>query len=410
MFQPLAHFWAFVTGSVVIVARGNRAYWAWVALLGLLIAVGVVTYGYQLSEGLIVSNMRDQVSWGFYIGNFTFLVGVAAAAVVLVIPAYVYEWGPIKEVVLIGELMAVAAILMCILFVTVDIGRPERIWHLMPLVGMPNFPNSLLVWDILVLNAYLVVNIFIVTYLMYRSFLQRPYNAGFILPVIFLSIPLAILIHTVTAFLFMGLISRPFWHSALLAPRFLASAFCSGPALLVLIFQVVRRVGTSSVPDRALYKTGELLAYAMAVNLFFLGVEVFKEFYFPTAHAIHGHFQWFGTEGRVDIVVYTWMALAFNVTAFVILVVPPLRHKFVLLNTACVLAAVGVYIEKGMGLLLPGLTPDVLGEVYAYIPSPNELAVGVGIWALGALLFTWMVKIAMEINVGSFRYVYPWMR
>jgi molybdopterin-containing oxidoreductase family membrane subunit len=404
MFEPLAHFWAFVKGSTFIVTRGERGYWAWVVLLGLLIAVGLLAYGNQLNQGLIVSNMRDQVSWGFYIGNFAFLVGIAAAAVVLVIPAYVYEWGPIREVVLIGELMAVAAIVMCILFVTVDVGRPELIWHLLPLLGMPNFPYSLLVWDIRVIATYLLVNSFIVTYLLYSTYLQRRYNAGFILPVIFLSIPLAILIHTVTAFLFMGLISRPFWHSALLAPRFLASAFCSGPALLVLIFQILRRIGKISITDTALYKIGELLAYAMAVNLFFLGVEVFKEFYFPTTHATHGFFQWFGTDERVDIAVYTWVALAFNATAFVILVMPSLRHRLVLLSIACSLAVAGVYIEKGLGLLLPGMTPDVLGEVYAYNPSLNELAVGVGIWSVGALLFTWMVKVAMAINLGELRY------
>jgi molybdopterin-containing oxidoreductase family membrane subunit len=404
MFQPLSHFWAFLKGSVFIVTRGDRGYWAWIALLGLLIAVGVLAYGNQLQQGLIVSNMRDQVSWGFYIGNFAFLVGVAAAAVVLVIPAYVYEWGPIREVVLIGELMAVAAIVMCILFVSVDVGRPERLWHLMPVMGMPNFPYSLLVWDILVVTAYLVVNYFIVTYLLYKAFLNQPYNRGFILPVIFLSIPLAILIHTVTAFLFMGLVSRPFWHSALLAPCFLASAFCSGPALLLLIFQILRRVGRISITNTALYKIGELLAYAMAVNLFFLGVESFKEFYFPTAHAIHGHFQWFGTAERVDIAIYTWFSLACNAVAFVVFVVPALRHRLALLNLACVLAASGIFIEKGLGLLLPGMTPDVLGEVYAYNPSLNELAVGAGIWGIGALLFTLMVKVAMAINLGELRH------
>jgi molybdopterin-containing oxidoreductase family membrane subunit len=237
----LRPFWEFVSGSALLVIRGNRAYYTWILFLVVLIAAGLAAYANQATHGLITSNMRDQISWGFYIGNFAFLVGVAAAAVVLVIPAYIYQWAPIKEVVLLGELLSVAAIVMCLLFVTVDLGRPEMIWHLVPGVGNPNFPSSLLIWDILVLNSYFAINYFIVTYLIFKSYTGQKYNAAFIMPVIFLSIPLAVCIHTVTAFLFMGLKARAFWHTAILAPRFLSSAFCSGPALLVLIFQVLRR-------------------------------------------------------------------------------------------------------------------------------------------------------------------------
>lgn len=229
----IGQFWHFLTGSLRVVSRGSLGYYAWTGLLGAMILVGLLAYGNQVQNGLIVSNMRDQVSWGFYIGNFAFLVGVAAAAVMVVIPAYVYRWGPLREVVLLAELMAVSAIVMCILFVTVDIGRPERVWHMMPLLGQPNFPYSLLVWDVLVLTGYFAINWFIVTYLVYTSYRGREYNAAFILPIIFLSIPMAISIHTVTAFLFMGLKARPFWHTAILAPRFLSSAFVAGPALMI---------------------------------------------------------------------------------------------------------------------------------------------------------------------------------
>jgi molybdopterin-containing oxidoreductase family membrane subunit len=397
-------FWSFVTGSIRVVTHGSRAYFLWLTLLVLLIAIGLFAYANQTSQGLITSNMRDQLSWGLYIGNFAFLVGIAAAAVVLVVPAYVYNWGPIRDVVLIAELLSVAAIVMCILFVTVDVGRPERLWHLFPILGLPNFPHSMLVWDILVLNAYFLVNYFIVTYLLFMAFTGRKYNAAFIMPVIFLSIPLAISIHTVTAMLFMGLKSRAFWHTAILAPRFISSAFVSGPALLLIIFQVLRRVGKISIDDRALFKIGELLAYTMAANLFFLGVEVFTEFYGATAHSVHARFQWFGIHGRTDIAVYTWLALAFNALAFVCFMVPSLRHRLPLLSVACALAIGGIYLEKGMGLLLPGMTPDVLGEVYAYNPSLNEIAVSIGIWGVGALVFTLMVKVAMAISAGQMRY------
>jgi len=396
----------FIVSSALLVIRGGRGYYAWIGFLGGLIALGVHAYLGQLSHGLIVSNMRDQVSWGFYIGNFAYLVGVAAAAVVLVIPAYVYDWGPLKQVVLLGELMAIAAIIMCILFVTVDVGRPERLWHLLPALGNPNFPYSLLVWDILVLNAYFLLNLFIVSYLLFMAFTRRKYNAGFILPLIFLSIPLAISIHTVTAFLFMGLKARPFWHTAILAPRFLASAFCSGPALLLLIFGVLRRLGRISISNEALYKIGELLAYAMAINLFFLATEVFTDFYSPSAEVVHAEFQWFGIHAAATtgIAKYSWLALAFNSAAFLVFMVPLLRRRLRLLYAACVLAASGVFIEKGMGLVLPGMTPDMLGEVYAYAPSLNEVWVALGIWGVGALAFTLMAKVAMAIDVGELRY------
>lgn len=403
--ESLAQFWRFVDGSARVVARGGRGYYAWLALLVTMITVGAIAYANQLQHGLITTNMRDQLSWGFYIGNFAFLVGVAAAAVVLVVPAYVYEWGPIKEVVLLGEIMAVSAVIMCMLFVAIDVGRPDRLWHLFPGIGNPHFPTSLLIWDILVLNAYFVINYFVVTYLVFKSYTGQPYNPAFIMPVIFLSIPLAISIHTVTAFLFMGLKSRPFWNTAILAPRFLSSAFCSGPALLVLIFQVLRSVRPIQISDAALRKIGELLAYAMAANLFFLACEVFRDFYAASAsaHTVHAEFQWFGLEEH-GIAAYTWFALACDVVAFTIFLVPALRNRLPVLSVGCVLAGAGVFTEKGLGLLLPGLTPDALGEIYRYAPSLNEVLVAAGVWGIGALVFTLMSKVAITITLGEFRY------
>jgi len=396
--------WHFLRGSLRVVTRGSRGYWAWLLLLFVVIAVGGTAWVQQLQYGLGVTHMRDPLSWGFYIGNFAFLVGLAAAAVVLVIPAYVYRWGPIREVVLLGELMAVAAIVMCTLFVTIDVGRPERIWHMFPLLGRPNFPDSLLVWDVFVLTAYFLLNYFIVTYLVFMSYRGRKYSPNFILPLVFLSIPMAVSIHTVTAFLFMGLKARPFWNSAILAPRFLASAFVSGPALLVLVFLVIRRVRPVQISDGALQMIGKLLAYTMSVNLFFLGCEVFREFYAPTEHTVHARFQWFGLRNDSGIAVYTWFALVAEVLALLIFLAPELRRRTPLLASGCVLAFAGVYIEKGLGLLLPGMTPDAIGEVYHYVPSLHEVLIGAGVWAVGALLYTWMVKVATAISLGDLRY------
>ncbi|MHC4932942.1 MAG: NrfD/PsrC family molybdoenzyme membrane anchor subunit, partial [Planctomycetota bacterium] len=191
--------------------------------------------------------------------------------------------------------------------------------------------------------------------------------------------------------------------TAILAPRFISSAFCSGPAIMVLVFQALRRSYDLPIGEAALQKIGELLAYAMAINLFFLGVEVFTEFYGQTAHSVHAHLQWFGGHGLSDLPIYTWFALACNLIAFAIFLVPGLRRRLLLLSVGCVLAATGIYIEKGLGLLIPGQAPDMLGEFYAYRPTLIELSVGAGIWAFGALLFTWMSKIAAAVVLGSMR-------
>ena len=381
-----------------ILFRGNRAYWIWMIFLLACLAQGLQAYFLQWRDGLIVTHMRDSVSWGFYIGNFTFLVGVAASAVMLVIPAYVYNWKPIKEVVIFGELLAIAAITMCLLFVLVDMGRPDRFWHLLPLLGRMNFPSSLMAWDALVLNGYLAVNAVVAGYLLWSAFHNRPYNRRIVVPLVIASIPLAVGIHTVTAFLYNGMASRPFWNSAILAPRFLASAFCSGPAVLLIAFQVLRRVTPLEIKDSAIHKVAELMAYAMGFNLFLTGAEIFKEFYSDTSHLIHYQYLLWGVHGEHSpIAIYAWTSLLFAVIAFVIFLVPATRRNFVTMNLGCVLIYFSVYIEKGIALIVPGYTPDTLGQIYRYVPSWVEIRVAVGVFGIGFLLFTLLVKVAIEV-------------
>jgi molybdopterin-containing oxidoreductase family membrane subunit len=400
--ETLGNFARFTLGSLRLILRGGLLYWLWILLLVSLIGAGAFAYVRQLEAGLSSTNMRDPVSWAFYIGNFTFLVGVAAAAVLLVIPAYVYEWKPIKEVVILGELLAIAAIVMCGLFVTVDVGRPDRLWHLAPGLGRLNLPSSLLAWDVLVLNGYLVLNVVIVTYLLFTLYRGKKPDQRFFLPLVLFSIPSAIAIHTVTAFLYNGMPSRPFWNASILAPRFLASAFCSGPAVLLILMQILRRSTRFEIQDAAIWKVAELMAYAMFVNLFLLAAEVFKEFYSNTEHAIHMRYMFVGVDGHTAIVPYMWLSLAASLTAFALLLVPATRRRPLTLNLGCVLVYVGVYLEKGMGLVIPGLTPDTLGEIYEYFPSRNEIWIAGGIFAVGFLLFTCMVKVATPIMLGEF--------
>ncbi len=396
----IRRFFRFVAGSTTLVSQGDRLYWSWLTLLGVLILSGVLAYVRQATQGLVVTAMRDQVSWGFYIGNFTFLVGVAAAAVVLVIPAYVYHWKPIREIVIFGELLAVSAIVMCMLFVTADIGHPERVWHMIPItgIGFLNFPRSLLAWDVVVLNIYFVINFIVVTHILYRAFHGRPYSPRLVYPLVLFSIPMAVSIHTVTAFLYNGLVARPYWNSSILAPQFLASAFCSGPAILLFAVQLLRRLSRFEIQDAAIWKIAELMAYAIFVNLFLHGAEAFKEFYSNSEHVLYTRYWFEGIRGHHTLVPYAWTAVALNVLSFVLLVIPKFRKSFILLNVGCFATYAGCYIDKGMGLIIPGLTPDTLGEIYEYYPTLNEVRVAAGIFAIGFLVFTLMLKVAVPIS------------
>ena len=396
------NFIRFIKECFKIVIRGSKRYYLWLAFLLAIIVWGSTGYIQQLKHGLLVTNMRDPVSWAFYIGNFTFLVGVAAAAIMLVIPAYVYNWKPIKEVVLFGELLAISAIIMCMLFVIVDIGHPLRLWHMIPMLGKLNLPSSLLAWDSVVLSGYFILNLFVVGYLLYKLFYKKKYNTKILTPLILLSIPVAIGIHTVTAFLYNGFAGRPYWNSALLAPKFLASAFCSGPAVLIILFQILKKTTTFEIKDEAIWKIAELMAYAMFINLFFFAAEVFKEVYSNTEHLVHLKYLFLGVGENRDIVFYGWASLIISVIAFFLFLVPATRKNVFTLNMGAIMIWLGVYIEKGIALLIPGFTPDVLGQIYIYRPSLTEIKIAMGIFSLGFLIFTLMTKIAIAINFEGF--------
>ncbi|NOY36194.1 MAG: polysulfide reductase NrfD [Chlorobi bacterium] len=391
------NFLRFVTGSIRIILHGKKNYYYWLGFLLLLLLWGASGYAKQLNEGLIATHMRDSVSWAFYIGNFTFLVGVAAAAVMLVVPAYVYNWKPIKEVVIFGELLAVSAVIMCIGFIMVDIGNPQRFWHMLPILGTLNFPRSMLSWDFFVLFIYLLVNFIVVSHLLYSIFIKKEYNKSLVQALVLFSIPMAVSIHTVTAFLYNALPARPYWNSALLAPRFLASAFCSGPAILLILFQILRKYTKFEIQDKVLWKIAEYMVYAMSIYLFFSIAEFFKEFYSDTEHIIFWKYLLFGIGNNREIVFYSWSSIIMGTAAFFLYLIPTTRKNLFTMNIGAILIYASVYIEKGIALVIPGFTPDVLGQFYIYTPSMVEIKTAVMIFALGSLLFTFLVKIAIAI-------------
>jgi len=396
--------WHFYKRTLILVATGSKLYYAWCFSLLAIIIAGLLFYLKQHDAGLIATNMNDQVSWGLYIANFTYLVGAAAAAVLLVVPSYVYQFKPIKEIVVLGELFAASSVTMAVLFVMVDIGRLDRFWHMLPLIGSMNFPESLLAWDVIALNGYLVLNIFIPVYLLVKFYYRKKPNWKFILPFILLSVPWAVGIHTVTAFLYNGLPARPFWNASILAPRFLASAFCSGPAIIIIIFQIIRKVSDIKLEDEALFKIAELIAYAMFLNLFLLGSELYKEYYSHSVHIAPVEYLFQGLHGHNLLVPWIWAAMTMNVIAFIIFLIPQTRKRLTPLNLGCIFVIIGVWIEKGPGFVIPGFVPDPLGEIHEYLPNLLELMVSFGIWALGLLVFTLLMKVAIPIETGKFSY------
>ena len=395
----MKNFPRFVFDGLRATLCGGRTYWCWVGLLLALFAVGLWNYAVQIDRGLVITGMSDQVSWGFYIANFAFFVGIAAAAVLLVIPAYVFHREDVKGVVLLGEGMAVAAVMTAILFVVVDIGHPERAWHVIPGLGRFNFPSSMLAWDILVLNGYLALNLFIPMYVLYEHYQGREPDPKRYLPFVVVAMFWAISIHTVTAFLFSSSVARPYWNISLLAPRFIASAFASGPALIIIALQTVRRFGGYPVGRGVIETLALIMAVAMQINVFFVGAELFTDFYFENAHAGSMRYLYLGLEGLSRLTPFIWIALAMNLVSVTILSIHPLRHRPALLNAACVLGFFGIWIEKGMGLVVPGFVPTPLGEVFEYAPTLREILISVGIWAFGVLLFTLCAKAGLAIEL-----------
>jgi Ni/Fe-hydrogenase subunit HybB-like protein len=379
--------------------EGDWRYYSWVGTLTVLCLVGLNAYAKQFNSGLGITGMTDQVSWGVYIANFTFLVGMAAAAVMLVIPVHIYKNENLHDLVIFGELLAVAAILMCLAFVTVDLGRPDRFWHLIPGIGKFHFPGSMLSWDVLVLNGYLLLNLHICGYLIYCRYCGRPPGKWFYTPFVLIGIVWAVSIHTVTAFLYVGLGGRPFWNSAVLGPRFLASAFTAGPAFIILSLQVIRRCSSYRIADRGLLALRSIVQVSMLINLFLLANEVFTEFYTSDHHVASSRYLFLGLHGYHALVPWIWTGMAFNITSAILLVLP-LSRSIRWLDLACVLAVLGIWIEKGMGMVVPGFVPTPLGEMVEYSPTLNEVLVCVGIWAFGFLCFTVFLRMTVPVLTG----------
>jgi Ni/Fe-hydrogenase subunit HybB-like protein len=391
----------FVVRSLWLATEGSAAFYVWMIVLTAVALVGFNAWSTQVRDGMILTAMSDHVSWGLYIANFTFAVGLAAGGVMMVIPAYLYHDEDMHDLSIVGELLAIAALVMCMLFVTVDLGRPDRLWHMLPFVGRVNWPLSMLTWDVIVLNGYLLLNLHICGYLLYTRFLGRTPDKRWYVPFVFLSIFWAISVHTVTAFLYCGLGGRPFWNTALLAPRFLASAFVSGPAFLIVTLMALSRIGEIKNTERPVKTLLNIMRVTVPINLVMVGSEIFTEFYTGGAHTSAAIYLYFGLHGHTGLVPWIWTSIGLSLTATFLLFLPRVEKRAWLLPLACVLVFVALWIEKGMGLIIPGFVPSTLHEIVEYSPTRAEWQITAAIWAVGLMIFTVALKIALPIFRGD---------
>ena len=397
-------FRSMVKDSLDYITHGSRTYHIWMIFLTVIMLIGMYCYSIQLDEGLSVTGMTDRVSWGLYISNFTFLVGVAAAAVMLVMPTYVLHDIDFKQAVLIGEGIAVAALIMCLAFVVADMGGPSVLWHMIPGIGVFNFPSSMLAWDVIVLNGYLFINITIPLYILFRHYQGKEAKSKVYVPGSILSVLWAVGIHLVTAFLYEGLQARPFWNNALLGPRFLASAFAAGPALIILVLAGIRKFSEFNIEDKTIKKIAMIVTVAAQINLIMLVSELFKEFYAPTHHSESAYYLFFGLDGKNALLPWIWTAIPLNVLATVLLTFHKFRNNLKILYFCCFILFIAIWIEKGFGLIVPGFIPGPYGKIAEYTPTWIEIWVTLGIWALGAFVFTMLAKTSIGIELGKLRY------
>jgi len=377
--------------------RGGKRYWLLVSGLLVFLAAGVAAYLQQWNIGLAVTGLSRDVSWGLYIANFTFFVGVAASAVMIVIPYYLHNSKEFRRILILGEFMAVAACLVAIAFILVDLGQPSRVFNIL----LYPTPGSVIFWDVVVLSVYLLLNI-ILGWVALDAEYKEAAPPDWLKPVAIVSIVWAVSIHTVTAFIYAGLAARSFWLTALLAPRFLASAFASGPALLILIALAMKKWGGFEPGDQSLDKVAKIVAYAIIITIFFLLLEVFTVFYSQEPDAI-SHFQYllFGLDGHCGLVPWLWTSVTLACAAIILLVIPSSRKNHVTLALACAAVFISIWIDKGLGLIVPGFIPSPLGNITEYAPTLLEIIITLGVWAMGGLVLTLLLLVVLGVRQGN---------
>ncbi|MHC1724709.1 MAG: sulfate reduction electron transfer complex DsrMKJOP subunit DsrP [Syntrophobacteraceae bacterium] len=373
---------------------GTSRYYKLLGVLLIFMGLGFASWLLQLNRGLTITGLSRDVSWGIYIAQFTFLVGVAASAVMVVLPYYLHNVKAFGKITILGEFLAIASVTMCMLFIVVDLGKPMRLLNVM----LYPTPNSVLFWDMIVLNGYLFLNI-LIGWNVLEAERKGTHYAKWVKPLIYISIPWAVSIHTVTAFLYAGLPGRHYWLTAILAARFLASAFCSGPALLILLSYAVKKYTKFDPGKEAIDKLTTIMTYAMLISVFFVGLELFTAFYSNIPGHMHAfQYMFVGLEGHRNLVPFMWLFAILAIAAVVLLLKPGIRENEKLLKIAAACVFFSMYLEKGVGLIVAGFIPNPMEHVREYAPSIPEIFIALGVWATGAFVLMVLYKVAISVK------------
>jgi len=376
---------------------GDRKYWGWLAFLIVVMGAGGFFYLRQLDYGLGITGMSRNVTWALYIAQFTFLVGVAASAVMLVLPYYLHNYKAFGRITILAELLAVSAVIMCLTFIIVDLGQPARAFNVL----LYPTPSSILFWDMIVLNGYLLLNIMIGWTVLGSDRKSVP-PPHWVKLLIYVSIPWAISIHTVTAFIYAGLPGRSFWMTAIMAPRFLASAFASGPALLIVLCLILRKVSRFDAGRQSLQMLAKIMTYALIISVFFVLMEIFTVFYSNIPeHMQHFRYLFWGLEGHHALVPWMWSSVTLAGVALLILLIPRTRQNETLLAVASAATFISLWIEKGLGLIVTGFIPSPLEKITEYSPTGPEVLITLGVWAMGFLILTILYKVVVSVKKES---------
>lgn len=374
---------------------GSKKYFLWLGFLVIVAGNGVFNYLHQYETGLGITGLSRDISWGIYISQLTYLVGVAAGAVMLVLPYYLHDYKKFKDLIIFGEFLAVPAILMCMLFVIVDLGQPTRFANVL----LHPTPNSILFWDAMVLQGYLAINI-VVGWMTLEAEKLGTTPPKWVKFLTYVSIPFAFSIHTVTAFIYAGNPGRHLWLTAIMAPRFLASAFAAGPSILLIFLMIIQKI-TKFVPNKdAIQTLGKIITYGMIANLFFFALEGFTAFYSNIPSHMHSLEYLFVGHGEAHkLVPYMWVSVILGIAGIAVIIKPSMRANQGILTLGAVMIVLSTWIDKGLGLVIGGFIPSPLEGYTEYSVTTPEMFITFGIYAIGLLVLTLLYKMAISIKL-----------
>ncbi len=374
--------------------HGGKLYWAWIIILLVGTVLGLLAYLYQLEEGLWLTGMSRNVSWGFYISQFTFLVGVAASVLMVVLPLYLHDFRAFAPITALAQFLTVGTLAMSLLFIFSDVGMPMRILN----VPLNPTPGSMLFYDTIFLPGFMLLNL-VIGWTALGAEKRHASLPQWVRILIYLSFPWAVIMHTVTAFIYAGTPGRGFWMTAIMAPRFLVTAFAAGCAILILLSLVLRKLSRFDAGERAIQKLVTIMFYALIINAFFLAVEYFTAFYSHVPSFTETfRYLFFGIDGNTAFVPWFWLMNLAILGAIALLAFPAVRYNHLHLAEVCIVALVGLWIDKGFLLVPAAFIPNVFGRIMEYPPSWVELCVSLGIYCLGTLVITTLYKVSVAIK------------